>query len=411
MARQTKPLTDTQIKQAKPKDKIYNLADGEGLALRIKPNGTKSWLFDYYRPFTKKRTTLTFGTYPSLSLADARKQKLAAKALLAENIDPKVRREEENQQQRTKIANTLRTTAEAWFAVKEASVTPNYAEDIWRSLELHIFPSIGEMPISQVKATHAIDTLRPIAAKGNLETVKRLSQRLNEIMTFAINTGLIDANPLTGIKFAFNKPVKNNMLSLAPDELPELMITLSQASITKTTRSLIEFELHTMVRPSEAATAKWSEIDFDNAKWTIPAHKMKMSKDHVIPLSPQVINILKRMLLISGNREYIFPSIKNPTTHINKQTANAAIKRMGFKGRLVSHGLRSIASTTLNELDNKFDSDVIEAALSHTEQNSVRAAYNHATYYDRRIELMRWWSEHIEKAALGSLSLGATLEK
>ncbi|WP_305838968.1 integrase domain-containing protein [Photobacterium leiognathi] len=411
MARQTKPLTDTQIKQAKPKDKIYNLADGEGLALRIKPNGTKSWLFDYYRPFTKKRTTLTFGTYPSLSLAEARKQKLAAKALLAENIDPKVRREEENQQQQTKIANTLQTTAEAWFAVKEASVTPNYAEDIWRSLELHIFPSIGEMPISQVKATHAIDTLRPIAAKGNLETVKRLSQRLNEIMTFAINTGLIDANPLTGIKFAFNKPVKNNMLSLAPDELPELMITLSQASITKTTRSLIEFELHTMVRPSEAATAKWSEIDFDNAKWTIPAHKMKMSKDHVIPLSPQVINILKRMLLISGNREYIFPSIKNPTTHINEQTANAAIKRMGFKGRLVSHGLHSIASTTLNELDNKFDSDVIEAALSHTEQNSVRAAYNHATYYDRRIELMRWWSEHIEKAALGSLSLGATLEK
>ncbi|MCD9477321.1 integrase domain-containing protein [Photobacterium phosphoreum] len=408
MARLTKPLTDTQIKQAKPKEKIYNLADGEGLALRIKPNGTKSWLFDYYRPFTKKRTSLTFGTYPSLSLADARKQKLAAKALLAENIDPKDKREEEHQQQRTKLTNTLQAVAEAWFIVKKASVTPDYAEDIWRSLELHIFPAIGNMPISQIKATHAIDTLRPIAAKGSLETVKRLSQRLNEIMIFAINTGLIDANTLAGIKAAFSKPVTKNMPSLNPNELPELMVTLSQASITKTTRCLIEFELHTIVRPSEAAKAKWEEIDFINAKWTIPAHRMKMSKDHVIPLSPQVINILKQMKLISGNRDYIFPSIKNPTTHINAQTANAALIRMGFKGRLVSHGLRSIASTALNELDNKFDGDVIEAALSHTEKNSVRSAYNHATYYERRIELMCWWSNYIEDAATGSFSLGAT---
>ena len=408
MARLTKPLTDTQIKQAKPKDKIYNLADGDGLTLRIKTNGTKSWLFDYYRPFTKKRTSLTFGTYPSLSLADARKQKLAAKTLLAENIDPKDKREKEHQQQRTKITNTLRAAAEAWFIVKKASVTPDYAKDIWRSLELHIFPAIGDMPIYQVKATHAIETLRPIEAKGSLETVKRLSQRLNEIMIFAINTGLIDANPLSGIKAAFNKPVKKHMTTITPKELPELMMAIHQASIKKVTRCLIEFQLHTMVRPSEAAGARWDEISLDNNKWVIPAERMKKRIAHEVPLTPQVVAILEQMLAISSNREFIFPSNRDPLRHINEQTANMALKRMGFKNRLVAHGMRALASTTLNEEDNDFDKDVIEAALAHGDPNKVRAAYNRASYFERRVELMSCWSDHIENAATGSFSLGAT---
>ncbi len=292
--------------------------------------------------------------------------------------------------------------------MKEASVTPNYAEDIWRSLELHIFPSIGEMPISQIKATHAINTLRPIAAKGSLETVKHLSQRLNEIMTFAINTGLIDANPLTGIKAAFNKPIKKHMTTIRPEELPELMVAIHQASIKKVTRSLIEFQLHTMVRPSEAAGARWNEINLDNKKWVIPAERMKKRIALEIPLTPQVIAILEQMLTITGNREFVFPSDRNPLRHINEQTANMALKRMGYENRLVTHGMRALASTTLNEADNGFDKDVIEATLAHGDPDKVRAAYNRASYYERRIELMLCWSSHIENSATGSFSMGVT---
>lgn len=406
MARITKPLTNTEIKQAKPKDKVYNLSDGEGLALRVKTNGSKLWLFDYYRPYTKKRTCLSFGSYPEISLAEARKLRSEARALLAKKIDPKTHREETDHAINLKLNTTLVNVAEDWFTVKKNQVTPNYAEDIWRSLELHIFPTMGEMPIDAIKATHAIATMKPIAAKGSLETIKRLSQRLNEIMVYAVNTGLIQANLLQGIKAAFEAPKKNHMPTLKPEELPELMKALNVASIKLTTRCLIEWQLHTMVRPSEAAGARWDEVDLDNSLWTIPPERMKKNKPHTIPLSPQVISLLDVMQPISGRRDFIFPSDRDPLRHVNEQTANMALKRMGFAGRLVSHGLRALASTTLNEQG--FDSDVIESALAHIDSNEVRRAYNRADYLERRRVLMCWWSEHIESAATGSFSLSST---
>lgn len=402
MARMTKPLTNTEVKQAKPKDKLYNLSDGEGLALRVKPNGSKLWLFDYYRPYTKKRTCISFGTYPEVSLASARKMRTEARALLAQKIDPKTHREETDQAIIQKISMTLTHVAESWFEVKKTQVTPNYADDIWRSLELHIFPTIGSMPIDALRATHAIEAMKPIAAKGNLETIKRLSQRLNEIMVYAVNTGLISHNYLSGIKVAFNTPTKKHMPTLKPDQLPDLMQAVNMASIKLTTRCLIEWQLHTMARPSEAAGARWDEIDIENRLWHIPAERMKKRKPHTVPLTQQTLVILEWMKPISGHREYLFPSDRDPLRHANEQTANMALKRMGFGGQLVSHGLRALASTTLNEQG--FDKDVIETALAHVDSNQVRAAYNRTDYLERRIELMTWWSEHIENCSNPALT-------
>ena len=234
-----------------------------------------------------------------------------------------------------------------------------------------------------------------------LETVKRLTQRLNEVMTYAVNGGLIHSNPLAGIKANFKKPQKENMAALKPEELPELMAAIANASIKRVTRCLIEWQLHTMTRPGEAAGTRWDEIDFEQKLWTIPAERMKKRRQHRIPLSSHALAILEVMRPISGNRQYIFPSDRNPKTHCNNQTANMAIKRMGFEGRLVSHGLRSIASTTLNE--HGFDPEIIEAALAHTDENQVRGAYNRAEYLARRIPMMEWWSHHIEECAKGSL--------
>ncbi|RDH80798.1 MAG: integrase [endosymbiont of Galathealinum brachiosum] len=403
MARTTKPLTNTEVKQAKPKDKVYTLSDGGGLQLRVKPNGSKFWLFDYHRPYTKQRTCLSFGSFPDISLADARHNRDTSRELLAKNIDPKEYRDEENRINEAAHSNTLEHIAEKWLEVKKANVSADHATDTWRSLELHIFPSLGKVPIHKITAIKTIDIINPIAAKGNLETVKRLCQRLNEIMVYAVNTGLIASNPLAGIGKANQNPIKKHLPTLKPEQLPALLKTLAFASIKTTTRCVIEWQLHTMVRPSEAAGAQWNEIDFENNVWDIPAERMKSKKPHKVPLSDQALNLLELMKPISSHSKYIFPSNSDIKKHTNSSTANMALKRMGFENKLVAHGLRSIASTTLNE--EGFDPDVIEAALAHTGKNEVRNAYNRALYLERRKPMMQWWSDHIEKAATGNMSL------
>jgi integrase len=266
-----------------------------------------------------------------------------------------------------------------------------------------VFPKLGAVPIHEIKARTTIETLKPIAAKGSLETVKRLCQRLNEVMLFAVNTGMVDSNPLSGISKAFETPTKKHMLTLKPKQLPELMIAIANASIKRTTRCLIEWQLHTMTRPSEAAGTRWEEIDFENSLWTLPAERMKKKRPHSIPLSPQAISLLRVMKPISKNREHVFPADRNPRKHTHQQTANMALKRMGFNRILVAHGLRALASTILNEQG--FAPDWIEAALAHTDRNDVRAAYNRAEYIERRRDMMTWWSQHIENASQGNMSV------
>jgi integrase len=403
MARTTKPLTNTEVKQAKPKEKVYTLSDGGGLQLRVKPNGSRLWLFDYFKPYTKKRTSLSFGAYPELSIAHARSKREEVRALLAQDIDPKDHRDEASRLIKAAHSNTLQHIAAQWLEVKKCTVSTNHALDTWRSLEGHIFPHLGKLPIHKITAIKAIDTIKPIAAKGNLETVKRLCQRLNEIMVYAVNTGLLTANPLTGISKAFQSPIKQHLPTLKPEQLPTLMAALAVASIKITTRCLVEWQLHTMVRPSEAAGTRWDEIDAENALWHIPAERMKKKKPHVVPLSPQCIELLSLMKPISSRSDYVFPSDRNLRTHTHSQTTNMALKRMGFQNQLVAHGLRALASTTLNEQG--FDGDIIESALAHIGDNEVRNAYNRSEYIQRRIPVMNWWSEHIEQAANGNMSL------
>lgn len=208
-------------------------------------------------------------------------------------------------------------------------------------------------------------------------------------MIYAVNTGLLDANPASGIGMAFEKPKKQNMPTLRPEELPKLMRSLVMSNLSVSTRCLIEWQLLTLVRPSEASGARWSEIDLDAKLWTIPAERMKSKREHVVPLSPQALEILEVMKPISVHRKNVFPSRSDPKQPMNSQTANAALKRIGYGGKLVAHGLRSIASTVLNEAG--FNPDVIEAALANSDKNEVRRAYNRSTYLKKRRELMNWW--------------------
>ncbi|EBS1536512.1 integrase domain-containing protein [Enterobacter roggenkampii] len=395
MARTTRPLTNTEVLRAKALEKDLTLHDGDGLFLIVKTSGKKLWRFRYQRPVTKQRTMMGLGAFPALSLADARGLRADYLALLANGIDPQIQAEVAEEQQQIALDSIFSTVAANWFQLKSKSVTPDYAKDIWRSLEKDVFPTIGELPVQQIKARTLVEALEPIKARGALETVRRLVQRINEIMIYAVNTGLINANPASGIGMAFEKPKKQNMPTLRPEELPKLMRSLVMSNLSVPTRCLIEWQLLTLVRPSEASGARWAEIDLNAKLWTIPAERMKAKREHIVPLSPQAIEILEIMKPISAHRKFIFPSRNDHNKPMNSQTANAALKRIGYAGKLVAHGLRSIASTAMNE--EGFNPDVIEAALSHNDKNEVRRAYNRSTYLEQRKQLAVWWGDFVSK--------------
>ncbi|WP_200286833.1 integrase domain-containing protein [Pantoea ananatis] len=395
MARTTRPLTNTEVLRAKAVDKELTLHDGDGLFLLVKTSGKKLWRFRYQRPKTKQRTMIGLGAFPALSIANARALRADYLELLANGIDPQAQAEAIEEQQQIALDSIFSTVAANWFQLKIKSVTPDYAKDIWRSLEKDVFPSIGNIPVQKIKARILVEALEPIKARGALETVRRLVQRINEIMIYAVNTGLIDANPASGIGMAFEKPKKQNMPTLRPEELPRLMQSLVMSNLSVPTRCLIEWQLLTLVRPSEASGTRWKEIDFDARLWTIPAERMKAKREHLVPLSQQALEILEVMKPISLHRDYVFPSRNAPKQPMNSQTANAALKRIGYGGKLVAHGLRSIASTAMNEAG--FNSDVIESALAHSDKNEVRRAYNRSIYLEKRITLMNWWGKYVKK--------------
>ncbi|EOY63544.1 integrase domain-containing protein [Klebsiella pneumoniae] len=389
MARITRPLTNNEILKAKPREKDFTLHDGDGLFLLVKTTGKKLWRFRYQRPNSGSRTNLSLGSYPALTLATARQIRDQHLTTLAQGMDPQQQQELASEQHQIELDSIFSTVAANWFQIKSKSVTEDYAKDIWRSLDKDVFPTIGSIPVQEIKARTIVEALEPIKARGALETVRRLVQRINEIMIYAVNTGLIDVNPASGVGMAFEKPKKQNMPTLRPEELPRLMRFLVMSNLSVATRCLIEWQLLTLVRPSEASGARWAEIDLDAKLWTIPAERMKARREHIVPLSQQALDILELMKPISAQREHVFPSRNDPKQAMNSQTANAALKRIGYGGKLVAHGMRSIASTAMNEAG--FNPDIIEAALAHSDKNEVRRAYNRSTYLVQRQEIMTWW--------------------
>lgn len=415
MAIMTKPLTYAEIKASTAGNKERSLYDGKGLILTIKPNGSKLWRYKYQHPAKNKKVMLGIGRYPEMTLVEARRKRDEGNTLLATRdnntgvgTDPKSYWEEQKFKAENQHINTFEQVAKAWHEIKASEVSPDHAHDIWRSIERDLLPSIGKTPIKELTARKLIVAMDHIKARGALETIRRLCQRINEIMEYAANTGLIHSNPATGIKKAFKRPQENNFPTIKPFELPLFLQTMSRTNLAVSTRCVIEWQLHTMARPNEAAGARWDEIDLAAKMWTIPAERMKRKKPHSIPLTEQALAILTVMEQTSGHREYIFTGSKDPCKPMHVQTANAAIKRMGYKNKLVAHGLRSLASTTLNERG--FDPDIIEAALAHVDKNEVRRAYNRAEYLERRRIMMCWWSNQIDEAATGKVTIAGGVQ-
>ena len=398
-------LTDTEIKKAKPTEKEFTLCDGDGLFLRIKPSGKKIWHLGYTVPLTKKRAKMSLGFYPYLTLAQARALRDEYLSLLAQGIDPQSHNEQKAQALKDATEHTFQTVAKKWLdeKIKTSGISQDHAKDIWRSLERNIFPTLGDVPIKEIRPKMLKQHLDPIEQRGVLETLRRIISRLNEIFRYAATEELIEFNPADNLIQRFSKPKKQNMPALPPDELPRFMTALSNASIRLETRLLIEWQLLTWVRPGEAVRARWTDIDEESKYWNIPSDFMKMKRPHKVPLSKEAIRILESMKPISGHREWVFPSIKNPLTHMHEQTANAALIRMGLGGELVAHGMRSIARTAAEEAG-KFRTEVLEAALAHSKKDEIIAAYNRTEYLVERVELMQWWSDYLQIQKYKSLT-------
>ncbi|EGI6213565.1 DUF4102 domain-containing protein [Salmonella enterica subsp. enterica serovar Denver] len=398
-------LTDTEIKKAKPTEKEFTLWDGDGLFLRIKPSGKKIWHLGYTVPLTKKRAKMSLGFYPYLTLAQARALRDEYLSLLAQGIDPQSHNEQKAQALKDATEHTFQTVAKKWLdeKIKTSGISQDHAKDIWRSLERNILPTLGDVPIKEIRPKMLKQHLDPIEQRGVLETLRRIISRLNEIFRYAATEELIEFNPADNLTQRFSKPKKQNMPALPPSELPKFIVVLANASIRLETRLLIEWQLLTWVRPGEAVRARWTDIDEENRFWNIPAEFMKMKRPHKVPLSKEAIRVLESMKPISGHREWVFPSIKAPLSHMHEQTANAAIIRMGFGGELVAHGMRSIARTAAEE-SGKFRTEALEAALAHSKRDEIVAAYNRAEYLAERVALMQWWGDYVLAQKMKSLA-------
>ena len=402
-------LTDTQIKLTKPNGKAQAMSDGDKLSFIISPKGNKSWQVRYKRPFLGTTGKISLGKYPAITLKQARKERDKINELLAQDIDPKEYRDNLQAERAEELNNTFLVFAEKWKTLQEEKVKPETIDRAYKILERHFLPILGKVPVTKLTPKMVTPVLAPIKASGSMETIKKLLRSVNQIMRLAKVEGYIQFNPLDDLTQSYSPPVRKNRPTIRPEELPELLQTISNAQIKQSTRCLIEWQLRTLTRPAETAKARWEHIDLKSKLWTIPAEEMKMKRVHKIPITPQmekILNIAKSLNI--GKSVYIFQGRKDPTTHANPSTANVALKRMGYGGKLVAHGLRALASTAMNEQG--FNADVIESALAHADKDTIRRAYNRAEYLEDKRKLLCWWSDHIDEASTGQTTITANLK-
>lgn len=403
MATKNYSLNETQIKNLKPAEKIYQVSDGStGLLLFISPSGLKRWIFSYTHPITKKRITKkSFGQYPAISLAEARKIRDEFKALVSKGLCPFEEKERLEEERRNKLITVEKLAREwiEWHANKK-KLKAETKNKIIRQFELYLFPAFGKYEPSKVTARECIEKFAKLEKDGIIETLHRVLGNFERVMKYARNRDYITQNPIEDIREEFATKEREHQPTIKPEELPEFLEDLQKSDHKYQTKLLVKWQLLTILRSKEACSVEWYDIDWEKKTLTIPPHKMKGGKrGHIIPLSKQALNILEEMKQFTGHRKFIFTSRVNKEAHVHKDTPNNAIKRMlnaKYKGRLVAHGLRSIASTYLHD---KFTTEyhVVESCLSHQDRNSVAAAYNRGSYLARRAEMMQDWADFFEQ--------------
>jgi integrase len=389
-------LNINQIKALKPREKAYKTADANGLYLEVTPNGSKLWRLKYRIAGKEKR--LAFGAWPEVSLSDARAMREQARSKIRVGIDPGLERKREKAAEKIGAANTFALIAEEYIDTKlvkegKAPTTIKKARYFLQKLT----PAIGQMPITDVDSQMLLAVLKRLEAKGNYETAKKSRSFASRVFRYAIWTGRGKLDPAESLKGALVTPkAKHYAAILEPKKFAELLRAIDTYEGYPVTKYALLIAPHVFVRPGELRHAEWSEFDFDQATWTIPEGKMKARREHAVPLSKQVAGYLQELGEMTGTNGYVFPSFYTPRRPMSENTINVAFRRMGFgKDEIVAHGLRSTASTLLNE-SGKWDPDAIERALAHGDSNAVRGAYHRGTYWKERVKMAQWWSDYLD---------------
>lgn len=396
------PLTDTAIKNTKPGAKAVRLFDGEGLYLELAPSGGRWWRLKYRFSGLEKRISL--GTYPAVSLKAARDKRDEARQLLAAGVDPGADRKAKKAQARQEAASAFKAVALAWIKHKGGKWAPATSAAILASFEAHVFPELGALPIGELKARQVKAVVTAVDARGAGEAALRLLQRVRAVFRYAVTEELIETNPTLDLKPGeiLQQRRVTHRAALPEAELPRFLRELDAYDGEPITVQALRLLMLTAVRPGELRGARWSEFDLSAARWRIPAERMKMGTEHLVPLASQAVELLQALQPEDGGGDgLVFGSPFYPGKPLSENTLNSALARMGYKGIATAHGFRALFSTVANECGH--DPDVIERYLAHVQRNDVRAAYHRASYVAARAELAQWWADYIDGRRAGQV--------
>lgn len=396
------PLTDTAIRKAKSGEKTTRIFDGGGLYLELSPAGGKLWRLKYR--FDGKEKRLAFGAYPDVTLVRARTRRDEARKLLADGIDPGEHRKAAKAHRAGLAANTFEVIGREWYAKTAPMLAENTKGKLLRFLEVDVFPWIGERPIASLAAADLIKVIERIEQRGALDIARRVHNYMGRIFRYAVGRSLASRDPSRDIELKDILPpedVQHHSSVTDPKAVGGLLRAIEGFTGAFSTRCALRLAALVFVRPGELRHAEWSEFDFEAAEWRIPAGKMKMKEQHIVPLSLQAIALLREIQPLTGRGRYVFPSERGQARPMSENTVNAALRRLGYaKHEMTGHGFRSMASTLLHELG--LPNAVIERQLAHGERNKVATAYNFAEHLPERRKMMQQWADYLDKLKTGA---------
>lgn len=378
---------------------IRKLHDGDGLYLWVYLDGRKYWRMRYWQ--AGKEKSLSIGVYPKVSLSDARKKREELRKQLEADLDPSAERKAANLRKKLSAENSFEAVALEWYNKQLHTWVPHHADDVKRRLESNIFPALGKRPLDQIEAPELLQAIRKIEARGSYDLAHRVLQVCGQVFRYGIATGRCTRNLSTDLRGALTPHVKQHQAAVRSEELPDLLRAIAKYDEIgdKQTRLALQLLAQTFVRTNELIGAEWVEFDLDNALWIIPAGRMKMKTEHVVPLTRQALAMLAEVKEISGGSRFVFPG-RNRDKPISNNTMLFALYRLGYKGKMTGHGFRAVASTILNETG--FNPDVIERQLAHCERNEIRGAYNRAEYLPERKRMMQHWADYLDSIEAGA---------
>jgi len=400
-------LTDVKVRSAKPGTKQTKIFDGDGLFLLLmppgkkSPNGSKCWRFKYR--FGGKEKLLALGTYPEVSLADARNKRDAARKQIAAGIDPMEARKAKKAAQVGAAADSFEIVAREWHNEYKNTWSKVHAETIIDRLEKDVFPWMGARPIGEITPPELLKVLRRIQSRGALDTAHRIRNHCSQVFRYAVATGRAERDTAADLRGAL-PPVKNNHFAAPtnPKDVAPLLKAIDEYSGSFVVKCALQLAPLLFVRPGELRAAEWSEIDFEAAEWNIPAERMKMKEPHLVPLCDQAIKILNDLKPLTGHSKYVFPSHRSPLRCMSENAVNAALRRMGFeKSEITGHGFRAMARTILDEVL-QVRPDFIEFQLAHAVKDPNGRAYNRCAHLAERRKMMDMWSEYLHGLKTGA---------